>query len=46
MDCIGYTRTMQRAMARAAGAPVVFATGAVAMIVRELLAGTVVPERV
>lgn len=36
MDCIGYTRRMQQTVARAAGVPVVFATGAVAMIVREL----------
>ncbi|HLJ61180.1 MAG TPA: AroM family protein [bacterium] len=46
MDCIGYTRAMQGALARAAAAPAVFATGAVSMIVRELLAGAAAPEYV
>lgn len=44
MDCIGYTREMQRTVARAAGVPAVFATGAVALVVRELAgAGVAVP---
>ncbi|HYM69419.1 MAG TPA: AroM family protein [bacterium] len=44
MDCIGYTRAMQRTMARAAGVPAVFATGAVSMILRELFTRTAAPE--
>ena len=44
MDCIGYTREMQQAVARAAGVPVVFATGALALVARELAgAGAAVP---
>lgn len=46
MDCIGYTRAMQSAVARAAGVPAVFATGAVSMVLRELFAGTAAAERV
>lgn len=45
MDCIGYTREMQQTVTREAGVPAVFATGAVALVVRELVgAGTAVPS--
>jgi protein AroM len=45
MDCIGYTREMQQTVSRAAGIPAVFATGAVALVVRELIgAGATVPS--
>lgn len=44
MDCIGYTREMQQTVARTAGVPAVFATGAVALVLRELAgAGAAVP---
>jgi protein AroM len=44
MDCIGYTREMQQTVTREAGVPAVFATGAVALVVRELVgAGAAVP---
>jgi protein AroM len=42
MDCIGYTRAMQQIIVRTAGVPAVFATGAVALVVREL-AGVAAP---
>lgn len=45
MDCIGYTRAMQQTVACTAGIPAVFATGAVAFVVRELVgAGAAVPS--
>jgi protein AroM len=37
MDCIGYTRSMQQAVVWTSGVPAVFATGAVALVVRELV---------
>jgi protein AroM len=37
MDCIGYTRAMQQIAARTAGVATVFATGAVALVLRELI---------
>ncbi|HKX19359.1 MAG TPA: AroM family protein [bacterium] len=44
MDCLGYTREMQQTVARATGVPVVLATGAVALVVREVAgAGAAVP---
>jgi len=39
MDCIGYTRAMQQIVAGTAGVPAVFATGAVALILHELVRG-------
>ena len=39
MDCIGYTRSMRRVVARLVGAPTILANAAVAMIAREVVEG-------